>query len=390
MRLATLSAINTQAWTEASNSQARKHRFGGKQQGSKMAKPGAHEQYWGGPEQSLGKCRVIRLFLRGALLQIIAAAMLVANAPAGQNPGAAKSSEEAKPKTAYQKFLEKGRLRDFPERDWEQAFARDSQCYRVRTNTSPETAEYVGVLMDAVHYHYCRLFGVRGTRKASINVFRTHKEMASWGKKHCKYSVSPKTIGFYTTGSGGTICVVWKRLMGQHPQTVLMHEGTHQFVGAVWGSRTLPIWLNEGFAVYFENSHFDGRNLDAGRIPVARLTRLQKQMMAGKHVTLEKLFALKQKGFKVEAYGSAWAFVYWLAHSGDERARGVHQAALSRFVTDCRSGKRNGKQLAAYLGLSMADLEKQWKEWTLKLDPKDIYGGVRKDRKTKAEQKSGK
>jgi hypothetical protein len=325
---------------------------------------------------------VSRALIRSSGPLLLALALAVAG-HAGQGRGDKTPPKPDKTKTPYEKFMEKGRLRDFPARPWNQAFARSSICYRVRTNTSMEVAEYVGVLMDAIHYHYCRLFGVSGTRKANINVFRTHKEMAAWGKKHCKYTVRASTIGFYTTRYGGTICVVWQRLKGQHPQTVLMHEGTHQFVGAVWGSRTLPIWLNEGFAVYFENSKFDGRNLDVGRIPVGRLRRLQGQMRQDKHVKLAKLFATDHKKFSVDCYGSGWALVFWLAHSAKGQRKRIHQLALQKFVGDCRRNRRDGKRLAAYLGLTMEQLEKQWKDWVLKLDPKDPYGGTRSKPKDK-------
>jgi len=332
---------------------------------------------------------------RAICLQISILGILCTSLPAAETapekkPGPAKPE---KPKSPYQKFLEKGRLRDFPARDWKKAFHHNSLCYRVRTNTSPEVAEYVGVLMDAVHYHYCRLFGAGGTRKANINVFRTHKEMAAWAQNHCKYNLRKTVIGFYATKYGGSICVVWKKLYGEHPQTVLMHEGTHQFVSSVWGARTLPIWLNEGFAVYFENSKFDGRKLETGRIPAKRLRRLQSQMKTGKHVTLAKLFATKPKDFRADAYGSAWAFVYWLAHSAKGQRHRVHQICLQKFVADCRRNRRDGKQLAVYLGISMKDLEKKWKEWVLKLDPADPYGGTRKTPKKKdqngREDKSG-
>ncbi len=293
-------------------------------------------------------------------------------------PGGPVPSPAERPKTGYEAFLAKGRIVDFPERSWEQAFVYSSQCYTVRTNTSTDVAEYAGVLMDAVHYHYCQRFGIGGTQRSNICVFRTKEEMAAYGRKHCQWTPPANSIGFFSTVNGGTICVVWKELVGQKPEIVLMHEGTHQFVHAVF-REALPIWLNEGFAVYFENSCFDGRNLDVGRLPVARLLQLQAQMRQDKHVTLEKLFATEQKNFSVAHYGSAWAFVFWLAHGGDERELQVHQAALGRFVADCRQGRKDGKALAGYLGRAggMDALEKEWKEWVLGLDASDSYGGVR-------------
>jgi len=304
---------------------------------------------------------------------------LTAAARAGGATAAEKPGGEAKPKSPYELFLEKGQVKDFPARPWDQAFVRDSECYRVTTNTSMDVAEYVGVLMDAIHLHYCQLFGVDRTRRAAINVFRTPEEMTGWATKTCRLSLKGGTIGFFTTWGGGTICVVWKKLSGQNPETVLMHEGTHQFVQAVWGTQTLPIWLNEGFAVYFENSRFDGRNLDVARVPPERLARLQGQMKTGKHVALEKLFTTEQKDFSVDHYGAAWAFVFWLAQSGDASRRSVHQQALGTFVGECRRGRKDGRQLVGCLGLTMEQAEKQWQEWVLKLDPKDPYGGLRKD-----------
>ena len=57
---------------------------------------------------------------------------------------------------------------------------------------------------------------------------------------------------------------------------------------------------------------------------------------------------------------------------------------LTKFLNDCRRGRRDGKVLAVYLGLTMEKLEKQWKDWVLKLDPKDPYGGVREKKAASA------
>jgi hypothetical protein len=303
-----------------------------------------------------------------------AALLLLAAAVAGEP---AKPPEAEKPKTGYEAFLEKGKLLDFPERKWEQAFPYRSQCYDVRTNTSADVAEYAGVLMDAVHYHYRLRFGIESTPRGRICIFRTKEDMFEYAKKQCKWTPPDASVGFFTTAGGGTICAVWKELSGQKPENVLMHEGTHQFAHAVFRG-ALPVWLSEGFAVYFENSSFDGRNLDVGRVPAGRLKQLQDKMRGDKHVTLEKLFATEQKDFGVDCYGAAWALVFWLAHAGDARELKLHEAALGQFVADCRRNQKDGKVLAGYLGRpNLAALEKEWKEWVLKLDPKDPYGGTR-------------
>ena len=284
------------------------------------------------------------------------------------------------PKSPYERFMEKGALRDFPPLPWSKAFQRNSRVYIVKTNTSMDVAEYVGTVMDAIHYHYCRLFGVGGTRKTRINVFRTHQEMADWAVKNCRFNVKPGVLGFYTTYSGGTICVIWKEIHNNHPQTVLMHEGTHQFVSSVYGSNALPIWLNEGFAVYFENSHFDGRNLDVGRVPRTRLKLLQMEMKENRHLSLATLFATGQPQFDVRCYGAAWSFVYWLAHGGKQYEMEFRRRALARYVNDCKNNRKDGKRLIAYLGRNMEQVEKEWKEWVLKLDPNDLYGGVQPEK----------
>jgi hypothetical protein len=310
---------------------------------------------------------------KSAVVAVLIAAW-AACVPAGEAP--APDGPET-PKSGYQAFLEKGRIRDFPERPWEQAFAYRSICYNVRTNTSADVAEYAGVLMDAVHFYYCARFGVQGTGRANINIFRDKAEMDAFGTKRYQYSSPANSNGFFTTGDGGTICTFWQEFHGMRPEVVLMHEGSHQFSFAVFRG-ALPTWLDEGFAVYFENSRFDGHDLDMGRVPLGRLQQLQAQMKKDQHVTLEKLFATAQKDFGIDHYGAAWAFVYWLAHGGDAREMALHQQALGQFVADCRANRKDGKRLAGYLGRAgLSDLEKEWKQWVLELDPADPYGGVR-------------
>ena len=341
-----------------------------------------------------GKLRLLPALLLALLISGAAPALPAENAQNEEKP-----PEQQREKTPYEKFLEKGAIVEFPERPWDQAFVYNSGAYAVRTNTSQDVAEYTGVLMDAVNYHYCRLFNIRTSRRTAINVFRTKDEMAAWAKENCNFTVG-NYIGFFTTYGGGTICVTWQEIRGMKPETVLMHEGTHQFVNAGWGPGTLPTWLNEGFAVYFETSVFDGKDLDVGQVPKGRLQWLQGKMKEEEHVPLEKIFDFdtqaaagsggkkkkKQAKFPVENYASSWAFVYYLAHSGDERQRAIHQVALGKFVNDCRRGRKDGRRLAAYLGLEMADLEKQWKEWVLELDPEDPYGGTRKTEEAEDEK----
>ena len=103
---------------------------------------------------------------------------------------------------------------------------------------------------------------------------------------------------------------------------VLAHECTHQFVHLMCnGSSHVPLWLNEGLAVYFENIEVTG-NKWRWSPPKDRLGRLLDHYKRTKRTLRPLAYYLdpNKRSMPAEEYAEAYAMVhFWLFASPDGR-----------------------------------------------------------------------
>ncbi|MHC4251398.1 MAG: DUF1570 domain-containing protein [Planctomycetota bacterium] len=318
----------------------------------------------------------------------------------------ARSVSEAQRKRiekAYAEFQKKGDIpgKDVPVIPWDRALKFDSRFYRIQTNTSRDVAIYIGTLMDAQAVALRKIFQFKmSLKKINIWATRTRQDFVNVAFSELRVAIGPTTGGFWTTARGGTICLPYVKKGMLHPGNVMMHEATHQFLHAALG-RDIPIWLNEGLAVLFEESKYNPvkRKLEVFIAPRSRLKHLQREMKQGSHVKLPVLFSTPQMMFSGRHYGTAWSFIYWIFRSaGDDNKEALRrQKAFNKYLFDVKGKKKNVARLFNYLGMKQEDVEKEWKEWVLKLDSDDDRGGTRlkgeppyepKPRKPDEEEKS--
>ena len=105
-------------------------------------------------------------------------------------------------------------------------------------------------------------------------------------------------------------------------EDILAHECTHQFVHLLCnGSSHVPLWLNEGLAVYFENIRVQGSGWK-WEPPADRLARLLP-VYKNTQRTLRPLAQWldpNNRNITVDEYGEAYAMVhFWLFASPDGR-----------------------------------------------------------------------
>jgi len=85
----------------------------------------------------------------------------------------------------------------------------------------------------------------------------------------------------------------------------LRHELTHALLHGAYG--TVPLWIDEGIAEYFEN---EPSCLGLNR---AHLEDIQRDWVGGRQPNLGRLESLSQVGqMGREEYRESWAWVYWL------------------------------------------------------------------------------
>lgn len=171
------------------------------------------------------------------------------------------------------------------------------------------------------------------------------------------------TGGFY---DGRKIVGFHGKLGGLTTQSVLFHEGTHQFQGLSMGQNMwkAKIWLIEGLAVFFEASEVQGRRVNAGTIPKDRLAHVKRAINSGTFVPLRDLIRMEQAQFGALHYAHAWSLIYFLVNGT--------QGGKRRFIEYWERAKAGEEGVALFEELfdrPIAEIEAAWKAYVVQLAP---------------------
>jgi hypothetical protein len=272
----------------------------------------------------------------------------------------------------------------------------ESQFYRIYTNIKPEYAKRYGQMMDTYNkMGFQRVFNAaenlkHGFPKGKIYIYPSHDAFKS-GE-----GMGDGVGGYYQPGQNRVVCYHGRFGMTGTTRTVLTHEGTHQFEdfvipGKMWNA---PVWIIEGFAVFFESAIYDQKanKVKIGNIPRDRLMNLKQGISSGNYIKLPELIRTPQPAFTGFHYAHAWSLIYFMIYGGrTEYQRKTNQKVFSDLFFLARTKKVTPEDVEALWGNgdpvkgkeNFARWEEEWKKWLLDLpydwDPKD--GLARKDDK---------
>jgi hypothetical protein len=246
--------------------------------------------------------------------------------------------------------------------------------YIVKTEHKAEVAQLIANQQEAVFAElYRRLSGTRAgvgpLQRLQIIFFLTKaKYLEVMGKE------GEGTQGRYIPGKN--------MIAGWMPADeidnmlkTLRHEGTHQFVEQFIGPKC-PVWLNEGLAVFFEESQFKNGVLDTAQVPAARVGSLKRALEGGKLIPLRRMIEMGGEewtaALRAEApqghleYNEAWSMVHFLQGADG----GKYRAPLLQFI----SGIAHSLPVAeawdkAFGAGSTPAFEKRWQEYIKSLKP---------------------
>jgi len=274
--------------------------------------------------------------------------------------------------------------------------------YRIRTDAGKPAAHEVDRFMERAAALWTPLFGVPDPLALPLEV-RLHRDPADLVKILASQRLTPRATGLYLPTPTPAIHVAcWGGEPG-HPYRTLLHEGTHQFVHLGAGYRepgrptavpprqTLPLWLNEGLASYFEAAFVTPDLLQPGRPDPARLAELQDALRRGKGPPLTKLLDKRYgETFASLDYAIAWGVVYALMQESPPPWAAGGREWLKTLIDDSRRGWRDPaaatttastdqlwwatvtvrtraafEAFAAARGLTIPAWEEQWYDWIL-------------------------
>jgi len=142
----------------------------------------------------------------------------------------------------------------------------------------------------------------------------------------------------------------------------LVHELCHALIER--GFPDCPSWFNEGLASLHEQCEW--RNGSLVGLPNWRLPALQKAIGSGKALSLQDLMAKTDAdSFYNQDKGLNYATARYLCQYMQQRGKlKEFYARLKRDIAKDPTGK---KTLVALLGISLDEIEADWKRWVLTL-----------------------
>ena len=125
----------------------------------------------------------------------------------------------------------------------------------------------------------------------------------------------------------------------------------------------VPSWFNEGFASLFEQSA--SRNGKMVGLANWRLPGLHKALKANKSVAFIDLLGYTASQFYGEERGVNYAAARYLCMYLQENGQLI--PFYKHFKATCKDDRTGAAALEKVTGKKLDDLEKEWREWVLKL-----------------------
>jgi hypothetical protein len=177
---------------------------------------------------------------------------------------------------------------------------------------------------------------------------RTYLSVAipkDWQNKRVTGHFYPGTVDARTIGSNL-----------RHEFTHALHYADQQGLG-----QTHPIWIMEGLASLYE----DSKIVDGHAIPKLnyRLLEIQQEVRDKRFLDWDKLLKLEHKAFTSHHYAQARYMCMYLYRTG--RLKEFYDLFTAGFAKD----PSGAAAFEAVYGKPLADIQQDWIDWLLKLEP---------------------
>lgn len=260
-----------------------------------------------------------------------------------------------------------------------------SKHYRIHTNLSQRETVPYGRHMDALFEQYDKRFrglGAKQIEKMPLYLFKTEQQYDRFLQEHDIDATHSGGMFFVTHKLQGL--ATWTDSRSRHQTLeVLQHEGFHQFAWHAIGP-SLPVWLNEGLAQYFEQAVLDedGR-MSLGLTSRPRIERVQYAIQQNRLLPIDTLTRVTTRQWADVLrrspdqanllYAQAWSLAYFLIHGDD----GQHQPKLIDYLKRLSNGERPNDALTMSFGKDgLQPLAGDWQRFALSQKPDDVAEAI--------------
>ncbi|MFH0888276.1 MAG: FHA domain-containing protein [Planctomycetota bacterium] len=249
---------------------------------------------------------------------------------------------------------------------WDKARTKETEHYIVKTNLSDEALNDICFAMECFYFEAKKIFKLTGDSGGKLKVY-VFKE----GKEYYANGGMGQGVYMGGGGEGNQIMTYYQPStsdLGLSTTSVLLHEGTHQFVDLVCKVSRVPIWINEGLATYYESSKFEGSSLKTNIVNQNRLQLIRNLILKKDVPRLEDIINIRQANFAIYEYAHTWSLVYFFMNYNN----GQYADELEDYFTAIKKkgfeNRPQHKQLFEdTFKIKFEVLEKQWEDYIMKL-----------------------
>ncbi|HLD35692.1 MAG TPA: tetratricopeptide repeat protein, partial [Planctomycetota bacterium] len=246
---------------------------------------------------------------------------------------------------------------------WPIVYEKDTDNYKIKTDISQDKCDLYGAQLETLRKYYADVFAVKdkSSRKKQVYIFNTQEGYQTYAEFSTKDSAE-YTLGYYHPHYQ-ELLVFERATKEAQVLHVLYHEGFHMFIDAVLPA--IPIWLNEGFAEYFNGTELSGGQgkwaITKVGLPIDRLEDIQKYIELNGMVSFEQIMNETQEEFYGEEVGERYAQAWSMVHFFIHYQQGVYKSTLIDYIKALKAGK---SRLQAFEDtFKKKDLIKMQKEW---------------------------
>lgn len=261
-----------------------------------------------------------------------------------------------------------------------QHYTVNSKQYQIITDLPRNEIRTVAAHMDAMYVAYSKMFSSfrkQSTQPVTLYLWSDRATYLQHGASMGS-DWGPSGGVFFRTGSNNGVST-WVRDQNMPwLRQLLQHEGFHQFAHYHLGS-TLPLWANEGLAVYFEHALLVNGKLVQGMAPKHRIDLLQQAIKNDRHFSVQELMGMTSAdwwqvmrspdGRAGIMYTQAWSLIHFLIHANNGR----YKPAFEQYLREIAEGATHDRAFQAAFKTTDTDaFERRWAEYVQSLEPDPI------------------
>lgn len=261
---------------------------------------------------------------------------------------------------------------------WDDPWTEETEHYRIRTDAGYRMLRTVANAMEQMHQFY-RIFHQYkvdggGVPQAGVFIFKNRDEYkklgaapTDWAGGHWDGS---KVVTYDQRGGEGDGSL-------RDTLQVLFHEASHQFTSLAGGS-TVPAWLNEGMASFFEGTRLlSNGKVDWNLVAGGRLYPLVDELRKPDRNHLANVIRGEVDDYRVY-YPWGWGIVYYLYNAEDETGRLLYRPLMKEYFQEYNGSDHLGRfteyfiQRAKVPGVkTLDDFEKRFVDAMFRLEAED-------------------